>query len=70
MPGGGMVAQAQSTAASQSAQSTPPPPPKEQPDVAQQFTFNPTSLPPTNVEQCVEYAKILVGKAIPDYNYV
>ncbi len=67
MPGGGMVAQAQSTAASQSAQSTPPTP-KEQPDVAQQFTFNPTSLPPTNVEQCVEYAKILVGKAIPDYN--
>jgi hypothetical protein len=64
---GGMVAQAQSTAASQSAQSTPPTP-KEQPDVAQQFTFNPTSLPPTNVEQCVEYAKILVGKAIPDYN--
>ena len=67
MSGGGMVAQAQSTAASQSAQSTPPTP-KEQPDVAQQFTFNPTSLPPTNVEQCVEYAKILVGKAIPDYN--
>ena len=67
MPGGGMVAQAQSTAASQSAQSTPPTP-KEQPDVAQQFTFNPTSLPPTNIEQCVEYAKILVGKAIPDYN--
>ena len=67
MSGGGMVAQAQSTAASQSAQSTPPTP-KEQPDVAQQFTFNPTSLPPTNIEQCVEYAKILVGKAIPDYN--
>ena len=67
MSGGGMVAQAQSMAASQSAQSTPPTP-KEQPDVAQQFTFNPTSLPPTNVEQCVEYAKILVGKAIPDYN--
>lgn len=67
MSGGGMVAQAQSTAASQSAQSTPPTP-KEQPDVAQQFTFNPTSLPPTNVEQCIEYAKILVGKAIPDYN--
>src|SRR5215208_5077571 len=42
------------------AQSTPPTP-KEQPDVAQQFTFNPTSLPPTNIEQCV-------GKAIPDYN--
>ena len=67
LSGGGMVAQAQSTAASQSAQSTPPTP-KEQPDVAQQFTFNPTSLPPTNVEQCVGYAKILVGKAIPDYN--
>ena len=67
MSGGGMVAQAQSMAASQSAQSTPPTP-KEQPDVAQQFTFNPTSLPPTNIEQCVEYAKILVGKAIPDYN--
>jgi len=63
---GGMV-QAQSTAASQSGQSTPPTP-KEQPDVAQQFTFNPTSLPPTNIEQCVGYAKILVGKAIPDYN--
>ena len=44
------------------------PTPKEQPDVAQQFTFNPTSLPPTNIEQCVEYAKVLVGKAIPDYN--
>ncbi|MDQ3806538.1 MAG: DUF1259 domain-containing protein, partial [Thermoproteota archaeon] len=27
-----------------------------------------TSLPPTNIEQCVGYAKILVGKAIPDYN--
>ncbi len=63
---GGLV-EAQSTAATQSSQSTPPTP-KEQPDVAQQFTFNPTSLPPTNVEQCVGYAKILVGKAIPDYN--
>jgi hypothetical protein len=63
---GGMV-QAQSTAAPQSGQSTPPTP-KEQPDVAQQFTFNPTSLPSTNIEQCVGYAKILVGKAIPDYN--
>jgi hypothetical protein len=63
---GGLV-QAQSTAASQSSQSTPPAP-KEQPDVAQQFTFNPTSLPPTNIEQCVGYAKVLVGKAIPDYN--
>ncbi len=66
--GGGLVAaQAQSTAATQASQSTPPTP-KEQPDVAQQFTFNPTSLPPTNIEQCVEYAKVLVGKAIPDYN--
>lgn len=36
--------------------------------MAQQFTWHPTSLPPTNIEQCVEYAKILVGKAIPDYN--
>jgi hypothetical protein len=63
---GGLV-EAQSTAATQSGQSTPPTP-KEQPDVAQQFTFNPTSLPPTNIEQCVGYAKILVGKAIPDYN--
>src|SRR5918992_1738313 len=63
---GGMV-QAQSTAATQASQSTPPTP-KEEPDVAQQFTFNPTSLPPTNIEQCVGYAKILVGKAIPDYN--
>lgn len=63
---GGMV-QAQSTAATQASQSTPPTP-KEEPDVAQQFTFNPTSLPPTNIEQCVEYAKELVGKAIPDYN--
>ncbi|MFL6481204.1 MAG: DUF1259 domain-containing protein [Nitrososphaera sp.] len=63
----GGIVQAQSTAASQNGQSTPPTP-KEQPDVAQQFTFNPTSLPPTNIEQCVGYAKILVGKAIPDYN--
>jgi hypothetical protein len=63
---GGMV-QAQSTAATQASQSTPPTP-KEEPDVAQQFTFNPTSLPPTNIEQCVGYAKELVGKAIPDYN--
>ena len=63
---GGLV-EAQSTAATQSSQSTPPTP-KEQPDVGQQFTFNPTSLPPTNIEQCVGYAKILVGKAIPDYN--
>lgn len=63
---GGLV-EAQSTAATQSSQSTPPTP-KEEPDVGQQFTFNPTSLPPTNIEQCVEYAKILVGKAIPDYN--
>jgi hypothetical protein len=63
---GGLV-EAQSTAATQSSQSTPPTP-KEQPDVAQQFTFNPTSLPPTNIDQCVGYAKILVGKAIPDYN--
>jgi Domain of Unknown Function (DUF1259) len=63
---GGLV-EAQSTAATQSSQSTPPTP-KEQPDVAQQFTFNPTSLPPTNVDQCVGYAKTLVGKAIPDYN--
>jgi hypothetical protein len=63
---GGMV-QAQSTAATEASQSTPPAP-KEQPDVAQQFTFNPTSLPPTNIEQCVQYAKELVGKAIPDYN--
>jgi hypothetical protein len=65
--GGIVQAQAQSTAATQNTQSTPPTP-KEQPDVAQQFTFNPTSLPPTNIEQCVGYAKILVGKAIPDYN--
>ncbi|HEU0145215.1 MAG TPA: DUF1259 domain-containing protein [Nitrososphaera sp.] len=63
----GGIVQAQSTAATQASQSTPPTP-KEQPDVAQQFTFNPTSLPPTNTEQCVEYAKVLVGKAIPDYN--
>jgi hypothetical protein len=63
---GGLV-EAQSTAATQSAQSTPPTP-KEQPDAALQFTFNPTSLPPTNVEECVGYAKVLVGKAIPDYN--
>jgi hypothetical protein len=63
---GGMV-QAQSAAATENIQSTPPTP-KEQPDVAQQFTFNPTSLPPTNIEQCVGYAKVLVGKAIPDYN--
>jgi hypothetical protein len=61
------MVQAQSTAATQASQSTPPTP-KEQPDVAQQFTFNPASLPPTNIEQCVEYAKVLVGKAIPDYN--
>ena len=67
MSGGMVQAQAQSTSATQNTQSTPPTP-KEQPDVAQQFTFNPTSLPPTNVEQCVGYAKILVGKAIPDYN--
>lgn len=67
MLGGIVQAQAQSTAATQNTQSTPPTP-KEQPDVAQQFTFNPTSLPPTNIEQCVGYAKILVGKAIPDYN--
>ena len=66
MYGGGLV-KAQSTAATQSSQPTPPTL-KEQPDVAQQFTFNPTSLPPTNIEQCVGYAKILVGKAIPDYN--
>ncbi len=66
MSGGGLV-EAQSTAAAQSGQSTPPAP-KEQPDVAQQFTWNPTSLPPTNIEECVGYAKILVGKAIPDYN--
>ena len=46
---GGPV-EAQSTAATQSSQSTPPTP-KEQPDVAQQFTFNPTSLSPTNIEQ-------------------
>ena len=63
----GGIVHAQSTAATQASQSTPPTP-KEQPDVAQQFTFNPTSLPPTNIEQCVEYAKVLVGKAIPDYN--
>jgi hypothetical protein len=63
---GGMV-QAQSTAATESSQSTPPTP-KEEPDVGQQFTFNPTSLPPNNIEQCVGYAKELVGKAIPDYN--
>ncbi len=63
----GGIVYAQSTAATQASQSTPPTP-KEQPDVAQQFTFNPTSLPPTNIEQCVEYAKVLVGKAIPDYN--
>ena len=44
---GGLV-EAQSTAATQSSQSTPPTP-KEQPDVGQQFTFNPTSLPPTNI---------------------
>ena len=63
---GGMV-QAQSTAATESSSSTPPAA-KEQPDVGQQFTFNPTSLPPNNIEQCVQYAKELVGKAIPDYN--
>ena len=63
---GGMV-QAQSTAVTESSQSTPPSP-KEEPDVGQQFTFNPTSLPPNNIEQCVGYAKELVGKAIPDYN--
>ena len=63
---GGTV-QAQSTAATESSQSTTPAA-KEQPDVGQQFTFNPTSLPPNNIEQCVQYAKELVGKAIPDYN--
>jgi hypothetical protein len=63
---GGTV-QAQSTAATESSQSTPPAA-KEQPDVGQQFTFNPSSLPPNNIEQCVQYAKELVGKAIPDYN--
>src|SRR5919107_1493517 len=63
---GGTV-QAQSTAAPESSQSTPPAA-EEKPDVGQQFTFNPTSLPPNNIDQCVQYAKELVGKAIPDYN--
>lgn len=48
-------------------QSTPPQP-LEKPDVADQFAFHPDSLPPTNVEQCVQYGKELVAKAIPDYN--
>jgi Domain of Unknown Function (DUF1259) len=63
---GGMV-QAQSTAATEATPSTPPTP-KEEPDVGQVFTFNAESLPPNNIEQCVQYAKELVGKAIPDYN--
>ena len=58
---------AQSSSATQSSQSAPPTP-KEQPDVAQQFTFNAKSLPPNNIDQCVKYAKELVGKAIPDHN--
>lgn len=66
LSGGGMV-QAQSTAATEATPSTPPTP-KEEPDVGQVFTFNAESLPPNNMEQCVQYAKELVGKAIPDYN--
>src|SRR5919206_3710747 len=66
LSGGGMV-QAQSNAATEATPSTPPTP-KEEPDVGQQFTFNAESLPPNNIEQCVQYAKELVGKAIPDYN--
>ena len=66
LSGGGMV-QAQSTAATEATLSTPPTP-KEEPDVGQVFTFNAESLPPNNIEQCVQYAKELVGKAIPDFN--
>ena len=53
LSGGGMV-QAQSTAATEATPSTPPTP-KEEPDVGQQFTFNAESLPPNNIEQCVQY---------------
>ncbi len=62
-----MSTYAQSSSATQISQSAPPTP-KEQPDVAQQFTFNAKSLPPNNIDQCVKYAKELVGKAIPDHN--
>lgn len=56
-----------SVPATQSSKSTPPQP-KDQPDVAQQFTFNALSKPPNNIEQCMQYGKELVGKAIPDHN--
>jgi hypothetical protein len=66
LSGGGMV-QAQSIAATEATPSTPLTP-KEELEVGQVFTFNADSLPPNNIEQCIQYAKELVGKAIPDHN--
>jgi hypothetical protein len=60
-------AYSQSVPATNSERSSPPQP-KDEPDVANQFTFHPGSLPPSNVEECAQYGKELVGKAIPDYN--
>lgn len=57
----------ESVPATQRSQSTPPQP-LDEPAVAEQYTFNPMSKPPTFVEQCVQYGKELVSKAIPDYN--
>lgn len=57
----------QSEPATQRSQSSPPQP-QDKPAVAEQFTFNAMSKPPTNIEQCMQYGKELVGKAIPDYN--
>jgi hypothetical protein len=67
---GASMVQAQSIAATEATPSTPstPPTPKEEPEVGQVFTFNADSLPPNNIEQCIQYAKELVGKAIPDHN--
>lgn len=57
----------ESIPAMQRSQSTPPQP-LDKPAVAEQYTFNPMSKPPTFVEQCMLYGKELVAKAIPDYN--
>ena len=57
----------QSEPATQRSTSSPPQP-LDEPAVAEQYAFNPMSKPPTNVEQCIQYGKELVSKAIPDYN--
>jgi hypothetical protein len=38
------------------------------PQVGQVFTFNEKSLPPNDPQKCADLARVIKGKAVPDYN--